>query len=234
MKLVSAIMPTRGRSEWARRALECFLAQHYPHKELIILDDAQDPSFMPIHASSLIRYMRHSEHWPIPKKRNQCCQVAVGEIICHWDSDDFSDPWRMTEQVELLETSGKQVVGYSSMLFFDEAANAWGRYVGDADYGLGTSLMYFKRWWKKHPFKHELTIGEDNDFVYQARQEGQCVSTPGEGMMVARVHSDNTSKKNIGDYRPVDPSRIPKLFFGPIPGPPLAPTDGMLRACLVR
>ena len=43
--LISAIMPTRGRQAYAIDAVSCFRCQTYPDKELIILDDADNPSF---------------------------------------------------------------------------------------------------------------------------------------------------------------------------------------------
>ena len=46
MILVSAIMPTRSRPALSRAALNCFLAQTYEPRELVILDDDDDPSFL--------------------------------------------------------------------------------------------------------------------------------------------------------------------------------------------
>jgi hypothetical protein len=43
-----------------------------------------------------------------------------GDIICHWDSDDWSHANRIAEQVALLQSSGAECVGYNEMLFWDE------------------------------------------------------------------------------------------------------------------
>jgi hypothetical protein len=54
--LVSAIMPTRARPQFAREAVDLFLAQTWPNKELVILDDEEHPSFPSGIAGDGIRY----------------------------------------------------------------------------------------------------------------------------------------------------------------------------------
>ncbi|MBP3960494.1 glycosyltransferase [Gemmata sp. G18] len=41
-ELVSCIMPTRNRRVRSARALHNFLAQDYPNKELVVIDDGTD------------------------------------------------------------------------------------------------------------------------------------------------------------------------------------------------
>src|SRR5262245_29017995 len=99
------MMPTRGRREFASQALACFLAQTYPAKELVILDDADDPSFpnkegLPRDDAS-IRYLVGARR-TIPIKRNLIAEAAAGELICHFDSDDWQHPERLSTQVKFL------------------------------------------------------------------------------------------------------------------------------------
>src|SRR5438128_1089434 len=113
---VSCIMPTRGRREWAAQAVQCFLSQTWPDKELLILDDTDDASFphaagIPFpffsnHAGPPIMYFRRSERWSIGRKRNELARIASGEAICHFDDDDWAAPDRIATQVRLLEESG--------------------------------------------------------------------------------------------------------------------------------
>jgi O-antigen biosynthesis protein len=208
VKLVSAILPTRGRQEWARQAVECFLGQTYPLKELIIVDDEDLSSFEQCPLG--VRYERNTTRYSVGEKRNRCCALAQGEIVCHFDSDDWSHPERIADQVGRLEETGKAVTGYSSILFYDHRVPMWGRYVytDSPPYALGTSLCYLKSWWLDHPFTDSL-IGEDNNFIAAANQANQFTSVEGLRMMVARVHESNISPKDIGDYRPITPEMIP-------------------------
>src|SRR5678816_1480647 len=115
---VSAIMPTRGRREFAEKAVVSFLSQTYQNKELIIFDDADDPSFDLKKWPNGIHYYRTTQRFTVGAKRNICCELANGELIVHWDSDDWSRSGRIELQVQLLEESGLSVVGFKSLAFY--------------------------------------------------------------------------------------------------------------------
>ncbi len=195
--LVSCVMPTRGRSELAKLAVECFLAQDYPEKELIILDDADDPSFPEdFGANSPFLYNRTSERMAIPEKRNRINEMAGGQLIAHWDSDDWSDPTRLSHQVALL--GDKAVTGFNTLLFYEPSTQKVARYIGQREYACGTSMLYRKSFWAAHPFRRQkhprnLDYGSDNVFGNDARDAKQIVCVDGGSLMVARVHGDQTS-----------------------------------------
>ncbi len=211
--LVSAIMPTRGRAEWAHQALRCFLRQSYDAKELIILDDLAEPSFEESirFFSPQVLYLR-LPHSSIGDKRNRCAELARGPLIMHFDSDDWSAPGRMAEQAALVENAGVAAVGFHSLLFYDGATDRWGKYKGLGDYALGTSLCYRREWWQAHPFQ-ALSIGEDNDFVATAHAAGQLRSIDGGQSMVARIHAGNTSRKDICSFDSIAEADRPAAFF---------------------
>ncbi len=217
MKLVSAIMPTKGRREWAHQALQCFLDQTYPNKQLVIFDDVDEPSFPEFRdgdiGSLVIR--RVSSRFNIPAKRNFACVASKGEILMHFDSDDWSAPERMADQVQRLEESGLPVTGYKSMFFYQVETGRAFKYVGAfRDYAIGTSLAFSRPWWEKHPFPESFSIGEDNEIVNEARKQKQITCVDAACLMVARIHSQNTCAKNLnGDsYQPIDVVQLPKGF----------------------
>lgn len=219
MKLVSAILPTRGRQEWAKQAAELFHAQTYPTKELIVLDDEEEPSF-PNAKPDCATYLRIAAR-SIGQKRNYCCRLAIGDIIMHWDSDDWYAPERMKEQVWQLEESGKQVVGYNRVLFYDDRPNVhdkYLRYFESAQWTVGASLTYTKSWWAKNRFPEskQFNTGEDQDMCRTARESGQLATFDGRKMMVARIHAGNTARKNPDHRRQwtcVTRADFPDEFF---------------------
>lgn len=223
MKLVSAIMPTRGRRDLAQRALASFLSQTYEKKELIIYDDGDDPSFpdereMERMKGILYRRWRGDSPMNIAQKRNHCARMADGQIVMHFDSDDWSAPERMADQVRRLEESRLQVTGYKSMLFYQVETGRAYRYSSPFNnYAIGTSLCFFRSWWERFHFNEQLKEkwGEDNAFVTVAKHERQIICTDAGPLMVARIHEGNTCKKNlIGDcYAPVDVIQLPKGFL---------------------
>lgn len=210
--LVSAILPTRGRPEWAQRALDCFLLQTYSEKELIILDDLLEPSFPNGVMESCVHYVTSGIR-NIPGKRNECCAFAQGEIIMHIDSDDFSAPGRMDAQVQLLQESEKHVAGFYSMFFYRVPTREWWYYRADAGYALGTSLCYKREWQQAHPFPEALPVGEDNHFVKTAKKAGELISVDVANLMFARIHENNSSPKEMNgksEYHIIPEGAVPR------------------------
>lgn len=201
MKLVAGIMPCRGRTQWSAEALECFLAQDYDHKFLAIVDDEDDPAFLTPPSEKAVIYLRlHGKH-SIADKRNIACEKAVGsDILFHLDSDDYSAPGRISDQVQRLETSGLSVTGYHSMLFHVEPSGQWWRYAGDKNYALGTSLMYTREWWSKNRFfeNGRQFIREDNRMCEAATAAKQLITVDAGELMFARIHRGNSIEKTLG------------------------------------
>lgn len=156
---VSCVMLVCGRPEMTARAVRCFEAQTYDAKELIRFENAGDRS--------------------IGKLRNEANALARGEIICHFDSDDYSHPNRIAEQVAHLQSSGADVVGYNELLFWRDPiieqsstetassrieiagiGQAWIYKNVRADLSPGTSLCYWRRTWERKPFP-DTSHGED-------------------------------------------------------------------------
>jgi glycosyltransferase involved in cell wall biosynthesis len=58
LPLVSCIMPTFNRRPFVPQAIQYFLRQDYPEKELIVVDDGTDPVVDLIGDADGIRYVR--------------------------------------------------------------------------------------------------------------------------------------------------------------------------------
>lgn len=197
MKLISAVMPTRGRREWAAQAVESYLSQTYPKKELVICDDGDDPSFPNGIKGEGIRYhcSSISLRYQIPYKRNQCNGLAQGEIIVHWDSDDWSASDRIAFQAQRLKETGKAVTGFRTLLFFEPSTGRTFEYRRTSNYACGSSLMYRKTWWESSKFMESKPIASDNPFIYNAMRREAIDAVPGEARLIARIHDGNTSSK---------------------------------------
>lgn len=132
MKTVVCIMLANGRPEMVKRAVAAFHAQEYPKKFLYIYDtgEVSTPGSAPvldvIGDDPAVEYLRASTGYDhgraIGAWRNEANEWAASEgaeIFAHWDSDDWSHPRRLTEQMELLENTRADLVGYRECLFFD-------------------------------------------------------------------------------------------------------------------
>ncbi len=216
---VSAIMPTRSRPTLSRVTLDCFLVQTYERRELVILDDEDDPSFADPPVAHCVSYLRRPR-LTIGAKRNVLCETARGEVIIHWDSDDWSAPNRIGDQVELLLASGKPMTGCHSLLFWDERNGLGYRWTGPAGYACGASMCYRREFWAAHKFPN-ISVAEDNAMVLEAQKAGGIVSAEGRQMLIARVHGANTSSaQRIGrnNWPLVAKTEFPQSFFEAIEG----------------
>lgn len=179
-------MLTRNRREFVPGAIACFLAQDWPNKELIIIDDGHDRVFDLVPDGGQVRYYHLQDRRSIGQKRNIGASRSEGEIICHWDDDDHFAPGRITDQVTRLGDGN--LTGYNRITFADDdLCRAW-EYIGAKDYAVGTSLCYRRDYWMTHPFI-DVNQGEDNNMVYRA---GKISVADGRQMIVARVHGGNT------------------------------------------
>ena len=109
--LITCIMPTRDRPHFARQAIAYFNRQDYPDRELLILDDGCDPIARLVPCNPRIRYIRLPSRLRLGAKRNLACREARGELIAHWDDDDWMAPDRLSVQVNALLNSNAQVTG---------------------------------------------------------------------------------------------------------------------------
>jgi hypothetical protein len=136
-----------------------------------------------------------------------CGGALDAEIIAHWDSDDWSSPERLTEQVELLQSSGARVVGYSEALFWDTSiktlhvdgarqCEAWLFSSPNPKYMIGTSLMYNRSVWEKTPFDN---LDAAEDLIWQnkikAKDKASVSSLRPEPRLIASIHGGNTTAK---------------------------------------
>ena len=192
--LVSCIMPTANRRAFVPAAIRHFQEQDYSARELIVIDDGEDPIADLIPDSSSIRYIRLKPRWSLGAKRNHACEHA-GEFIAHWDDDDWSHPLRLIEQHRYMLSMSVSMVGYNEMYFIsEEQRKAW-LYRNQELYAMGTSLMYSQHYWKAHRFP-DVSVAEDTAFIYNA-QHRRAMSTKAAGdRMIARIHAENTCNKN--------------------------------------
>jgi len=126
-------------------------------------------------------------------KRNLACERASGEIIIHFDSDDWYGPDWVSKSVMHLLLSNADVGGLSSFYFYNETDDlAWRYAFPNSGWVAGATMCYRRSFWQRHKF-HNLQIGEDNQFCQGA------IVQPHNHMenFVARIHTENTSSKDV-------------------------------------
>jgi glycosyltransferase involved in cell wall biosynthesis len=203
--LVTCIMPTANRQKFIPYAIEYFLQQDYPNTELVIIDDGRESAISLLPDNPTIRYFYTNPIGTIGLKRNYAIERASGEIIMHWDDDDWHAADWITQQVNFLHASGADISGIKHVNYFSPLMNIF--WQGDADnrnnpnsrtWLNGATLAYWKSFWEKFPFK-DLQKGEDDEFI----------QSPGAKVFahdyidgfVAILHPDNTTVKSFENPR---------------------------------
>ena len=135
-------------------------------------------------------------------KRNFACQQARGEVIVHWDDDDWSAPWRLSYQVDQLREANADICGLNRVWFFAPEQNKAWEYIYPGrhrPWAYGASLCYTREFWKRHPFP-EIRVGEDTRFIWaDTKARVHVLSDP--RFLVALIHGGNTSRKRTTDAR---------------------------------
>jgi glycosyltransferase involved in cell wall biosynthesis len=196
--LISCIMPTANRRKFVALALRVFEAQNYPNKELIIVDDGQEDLTSLAGNRPGIRYVRLTTRQTIGAKRNLACQHARGEIIAHWDDDDWYAPNRLSYQAEPLLSGKADLTGLEtgSLLELSEG-RFWTispslhrrMFIGDVH---GGTLVFRKSLWDQGIRYPEVNLAEDAALIRAAMNRGaRLARLPNAGCFVYVRHGKN-------------------------------------------
>jgi ADP-heptose:LPS heptosyltransferase/2-polyprenyl-3-methyl-5-hydroxy-6-metoxy-1,4-benzoquinol methylase len=199
---ISCILPTHNRRAFLTQSLHYFLRQDHPNRELIILDDGTDCIRDLVPNDPQIRYIRLDRRLSVGAKRNFACEQAAGDIILHWDDDDWYSPWRISYQVSQLLERDLDVCGLDHLYYYQPSSgNAW-EYIypgGSRPWVSGNTLCYRKRLWQQHRFP-EIDVAEDARFVWQA-PPSRIGRLENSNFIVGIVHPANVSPKvTSGSY----------------------------------
>jgi ADP-heptose:LPS heptosyltransferase/2-polyprenyl-3-methyl-5-hydroxy-6-metoxy-1,4-benzoquinol methylase len=221
LPLVSCIMPTADRRAHVPSAIAHFLAQDYPRKELVILDDGDDAVQDLIPPNPAVRYFRSQPRAVLGEKRNRLCALSRGEIIVHWDDDDWHAPGRLSYQVGSLLGSDAMLCGITRPLFLDPVARRAWEYVYPASgrsWLSGSTLCYRREAALRRPFR-PVAVGEDAHFVAGFDRRRVLVLEDNR-FHVGLIHPDNASPKRPARprWRSIDPERIFSLMEAANPG----------------
>lgn len=220
---VVAVCLTANRPDMTRQAIASFRAQTYPAKKLLVWDTS-GPRVPHIQVSEMGEceyYVNSPDRLVIGQLRNIVNDYCISreafaepDIIVHFDSDDWSHPNRIAEQVPLLQSSGAECVGYNEMLFWRDPelylasgdargftpGEAWLYTNRSATWVLGTSLCYWRKTWERAPFA-ALNSGEDTEWFNRVKVKaitstGNPFDAPikavaSDPRMVARIHAGN-------------------------------------------
>lgn len=126
--LVSCLCVTREKPVFLKRAIQCFLSQSYPNKELLIVYEDDDPATRRAAKSISHDSIRTLEVPSFPKMtlgelRNLSIKACTGDYFCQWDDDDWYHNMRIEAQMDALLRSHKRASVLAYWLIYDTINN---------------------------------------------------------------------------------------------------------------
>jgi len=201
-------MLTRNRPAMAERAVACFHEQTYPAARLLILDNGDQRVQVEQENGIYVEQISADHGLSFGRLRNAINSYTMpdmldAEIIVQWDDDDLSLRFRIAEQVEYLQTSGAEAVGYSDMLFWDTTrgeGEAWLYANPNPSYFLDTSACYWRETWERKAYRD---MGAGADTVWWTGLRTAATSSLRTDLalrltfprMIASIHGGNMSSR---------------------------------------
>lgn len=110
---VSCLMVTRSpeRDRLSRLAIELFMNQTYPNKELVIVNDGTKDTLRvwlvenyseALEQNNIIYMDIPPENTPLGTLRNMAVAAATSDYLAQWDDDDLSHPMRLSVQMAAI------------------------------------------------------------------------------------------------------------------------------------
>jgi len=162
-----------------------------------VIDDGEDKIGDLIPDFENIKYVPLAAHKTIGGKRNLACSLSQGELIAHFDDDDWMARNRISHQVHALIDADVEVCGSRDLLHYHVSkGEAWRfTYPQNGSQGIaGSTLMYRKSAWEKNPFSEEAA-NEITPFIKRLNQD-QIHSIDTERYYVSIIHRRNSHSKN--------------------------------------
>jgi glycosyltransferase involved in cell wall biosynthesis len=202
-------MPTFNRRPFVGKAIEYFLRQDYPAKQVVIVDDGTDSiqDLVPPARHEFI-YIRLTKKTPLGEKRNIAVENASGDIILHWDDDDWYANHRISYQVGALLESNSVMCGLGGGWYYDITSDKFWRcqenlhnvlfYAGV----IGGSICYYKSLWRElGKFHRHAALAEDSYFLRKLPGNGERIlKLSNRHTLIYIRHLSNTWRFKCGEF----------------------------------
>lgn len=139
----SIITPTKNRAAFLPQIAACVVAQQVDW-EWLVLDDSPEPNaFMQNLAAHepRIQYFYSAESLTIGEKRNRLIAAATGEVIAHFDDDDYYAPQYLLHMTQLLHEQQAHMIKLSGFYVYAPETHFFGYMDLTAKTGLHYELV---------------------------------------------------------------------------------------------
>lgn len=128
--MVSVVVPVYNVEPFIGRCFESLLNQTYTDYEIIVVDDKTPDRSIEIvekmlcdcpEKSGRVKIVRHEVNKGLPAARNTGMQIAKGDYLLHFDSDDYASTDMLEKMVRKVEETGADIVYSDWNLAYDSS-----------------------------------------------------------------------------------------------------------------
>ncbi len=166
--LVSCIHVYEGGAESTVRAINSFIEQDYPRRELVVVAPPDVALSLRARTSPHppIRFVTQPAGLERASVRDLGCSQAVGDLIALWEPDVWYAPWRLTYQVAALLQSGHTVSGCTATIVWDPALDeSWAGRVDTSTWRrflVGATVCVTRQDWAQYSFAQRRDPDHDH------------------------------------------------------------------------
>lgn len=114
--LVTVVLPIYNVEKYLNRCIESVVSQTYQNLEIILVDDGSPDNCPAIcdHWAGRDKRIRviHKQNAGLGMARNSGIEMATGDCICFFDSDDYIEPDLVEKCVKAMQETKAQIVVY--------------------------------------------------------------------------------------------------------------------------
>jgi glycosyltransferase involved in cell wall biosynthesis len=194
---ISCLMVTADRRNLAERSVDCFLSQHYPNRELVVVDDGAE-DYTPILAAIPPERLIHHRLVKDPARtlgelRNLSLDLARGDLLAQWDDDDWFDPERLTRQYAAL--GGKAACWtHATLVHLDDPQWLERPYIGHIQGGAPSTILHVRDDAIRYPSERK---GEDSTYRDDwGRRGAVTMGTEWSALLIRCFHGSNTWERD--------------------------------------
>lgn len=201
-ELVSCVVVTGNRSRFFPQTLRCFQAQTYRCRELVVVDDGEDPVGGLCRGVEGVNYLRLNRRTPTGAKLNLGIENAAGSILQKIDDDDYYAPGFLATAVQRIQASRFRRAIAAWDCFLVHLAGSPAVHFSGHGWMAGGTLCFRRQVWEAAPFR-EVARDEDALFLedHASRPRLRVRSAPEQYVLVR--HGSNTWKR-LADGASVD------------------------------
>ena len=197
---VSIIIPVYNRENYIRECLTSVLADDYPQKEIIVIDDGStDNTSEILDEYSGIKIIKQ-ENRGVSIARNEGIKASTGEFITYLDSDDIWLPGRIEPSLGYFRSNpGIDYVLGQQILFLEDEIQCPKHIEREAlekptDATNNGCLILRKSCYQKIGlFNTKYKKGEDTEWFFRAEYHGLKMARLPQAFFRRRIHQTNLS-----------------------------------------